>query len=447
MRVFRIKQTQAIVIGFAAIIVVGSILLNLPISSRDGHSIGFINALFTATSAVCVTGLVVVDTYTHWTLFGQIVILFLIQVGGLGFMTLATLFSLALGRRISFKERLLIAESLNQFSPQGMVKLIKDILLGTLLFEGLGAIILSIRFAGQFGIKIGIYKGIFHSISAFCNAGFDLMGVHGKFSSLTNYVEDPVVSLTIMMLVIIGGLGFAVWEDVYRTRNFSELRLHTKLVLVITGILLVVGFISFLALEYSNAKTLQPLSFKGKILASMFQSVTPRTAGFNTLSLPDLTNASKLITMLLMFIGGSPGSTAGGIKTTTAGVVLFSVISVLRGSGDVNIFRKRLEIEVIFKAMAIFVLSLIIIICTTVILSVLGDATLLEYLFESTSAFGTVGLSLGITPALGSVSKTALIITMFMGRVGVLTMGMAITLRMQKSELKLKYPEAKVLVG
>jgi trk system potassium uptake protein TrkH len=219
------------------------------------------------------------------------------------------------------------------------------------------------------------------------------------------------------------------------------------LVLVITGILLVVGFISFLALEYSNAKTLQPLSFKGKILASMFQSVTPRTAGFNTLSLPDLTNASKLITMLLMFIGGSPGSTAGGIKTTTAGVVLFSVISVLRGSGDVNIFRKRLEIEVIFKAMAIFVLSLIIIICTTVILSVLGDATLLEYLFESTSAFGTVGLSLGITPALGSVSKTALIITMFMGRVGVLTMGMAITLRMQKSELKLKYPEAKVLVG
>jgi trk system potassium uptake protein TrkH len=447
MRVFRIKQTQAIVIGFAAIIVVGSILLNLPISSRDGHSIGFINALFTATSAVCVTGLVVVDTYTHWTLFGQAVILFLIQVGGLGFMTLATLFSLALGRRISFKERLLIAESLNQFSPQGMVKLIKDILLGTLLFEGLGAIILSIRFAGQFGLKIGIYKGIFHSISAFCNAGFDLMGVHGKFSSLSNYVEDPVVSLTIMMLVIIGGLGFAVWEDVYRTRNFSELRLHTKLVLVITGILLVVGFISFLALEYSNAKTLQPLSFKGKILASMFQSVTPRTAGFNTISLPDLTNATKLITMLLMFIGGSPGSTAGGIKTTTAGVVLFSVISVLRGSSDVNMFRKRLEIAIIFKAMSIFVLSLTIIICTTVILSILGDATLLEYLFESTSAFGTVGLSLGVTPTLSSVSKAALIITMFMGRVGVLTMGMAITLRMQKSELKLKYPEAKVLVG
>jgi trk system potassium uptake protein TrkH len=249
------------------------------------------------------------------------------------------------------------------------------------------------------------------------------------------------------MLVIIGGLGFAVWEDVYKTRNFSELRLHTKLVLVITGILLVIGFISFLALEYSNAKTLQPLSFKGKILASMFQSVTPRTAGFNTLSLPDLTNPSKLITMLLMFIGGSPGSTAGGIKTTTLGVVLFSVISVLRGSSDVNMFRKRLEIEVVFKAMAIFTLSLIIVIFTTIVLSIIGDATLLEYLFESTSAFGTVGLSLGITQTLDSIGKVAIIVTMFMGRVGVLTMGMAITLRMQRSEVKLKYPEAKVLVG
>ena len=448
MRVFlKLKQTQAIVIVFAAIIVVGSILLNLPISSRDGHSIGFINALFTATSAVCVTGLVVVDTYIHWTIFGQIIILLLIQVGGLGFMTLATLFSLALGRKISFKERLLIAESLNQNSPQGMVKLIKDILLGTLLFEGLGAIILSIRFAGQFGIRNGIYKGIFHSISAFCNAGFDLMGENGQFSSLSSYVDDPMVNLTIISLIIVGGLGFAVWEDVYKTRNLSELRLHTKLVLVVTAILLVFGFIFFLALEYSNVKTLQPLSFRGKILASMFQSVTPRTAGFNTLSLPDLTNASKLITIVLMFIGGSPGSTAGGIKTATAGVLLFTVISVLRGCKDVNIFRKRLELEIILRSLAIFVLSLIVIIGTTVVLSIFEKATLLEYLFESTSAFGTVGLSMGITPTLSSAGKLALIITMFMGRVGVLTMVMAITVRMQKSEVKLKYPEGKVMVG
>lgn len=447
MRIYKIKQTQAIVFGFAAIIIVGSILLNLPISSRSGHSIGYINALFTSTSAVCVTGLAVVDTYTHWTVFGQVVILLLIQVGGLGFMTLATLFSLALGRRISFKERLLIAESLNQVSPQGMVKLIKEIFTGTLIFEGLGAIILSIRFAGQFGIKNGIFKGIFHAVSAFCNAGFDLMGEHGQFSSLTSYVEDPIVNITVMSLIIIGGLGFAVWEDVYKTRNFSELRLHTKLVLVMTAILLVFGFAFFLVLEYSNTKTLQPLNFKGKILASMFQSVTPRTAGFNTVSLPDLTNASKLITMALMFIGGSPGSTAGGIKTTTAGVLLFSVISVLRGSKNINIFRKRLEMEVILKSLAIFVLSLLLVISTTVVLSIFGEATLLEYLFESISAFGTVGLTLGITPTLGSVDKAALIVTMFMGRVGVLTMGMAITVRMQKTEVKLKYPEAKVLVG
>jgi trk system potassium uptake protein len=422
-------------------------LLNLPTSSKDGHSIGFINALFTATSAVCVTGLVVVDTYTHWTVFGQVTILLLIQVGGLGFMTLATLFSLVIGRRISFKERLLIAESLNQNSPQGMVKLIKDILLGTLIFEGLGAIILSIRFIGEFGVKDGIYRGIFHSISAFCNAGFDLMGNYGQFSGLTTYVEDPVVNLTIMALIIIGGLGFAVWEDVYKTRNFSELRLHTKLVLVVTAILLIFGFVFFLAMEYSNAKTLQPLSFKGKILASMFQSVTPRTAGYNTLSLPDLTNASKLMTIVLMFIGGSPGSTAGGIKTATAGVLLFSVISVLRGCKDVNIFKKRLEIDVILRSLAVFVLSIIVIISTTVVLSISENATLTEYLFESTSAFGTVGLTLGITPLLSSVGKAALIITMFLGRVGVLTMIMAITVRMQKSEVRLKYPEAKVMVG
>jgi trk system potassium uptake protein TrkH len=447
MKKFKISQTQAIVIGFAAIIFAGCILLNLPISTKSGYSIGFVNALFTSTSAVCVTGLVVVDTYTHWSVFGQVIILLLIQIGGLGFMTLATLFSLALGRKISFKERLLIAESLNQYSPQGMVKLIKDILLGTMIFEGIGAIILSIRFAGQYGIKDGIFKGIFHSISAFCNAGFDLMGGNGQFSSFSTYVEDPVVNLTIMALVIIGGLGFAVWEDVYKTRNFSEFRVHTKLVLVTTAILVVSGFIFFMALEYSNTETLQPLSLKGKVLASMFQSITPRTAGFNTLSLPDLTNASKLITMVLMFIGGSPGSTAGGIKTTTAGVLLFAVISVLRGCKDVNVFKKRLEIEIIIRSLAIVLLSLFVIISTTIVLSVFENATLFEYLFESTSAFGTVGLSMGITPTLGRIGKLALIITMFMGRVGVLTMGMAINIRIQKSDTKLKYPIEKILVG
>ncbi|HYE81806.1 MAG TPA: TrkH family potassium uptake protein [Clostridia bacterium] len=447
MKILKIKQTQAIVIGFAAIILIGSILLNLPVSSKDGHSIGFINALFTATSAVCVTGLVVADTFTHWTVFGQIVILLLIQIGGLGLMTLATLFSLALGRRISFKERLLIAESLNQFSPQGMVKLIKDIIVGTLIFEGLGAIILSVRFIGEFGVTNGIFKGIFHAVSAFCNAGFDLMGEKGQFSSLTAYVEDPVVNLTVMLLVIIGGLGFAVWEDIYKTRNFSELRLHTKLVLTVTSILLISGFIFFLVLEYSNARTLQPLSLRGKILASMFQSVTPRTAGFNTLPTGGLTEASKLVTMILMFIGGSPGSTAGGIKTSTVGVLLFSVISVLKGGNDVNVFRKRLEIEVVFRSIAIVILGLIVIMSTTIILSIFGQASLMEYLFESISAFGTVGLSMGVTPKLPGVGKAVLIITMFLGRVGVLTMGMAIALRMQRSEIKLKYPEGKVLVG
>ncbi|MBZ4645040.1 MAG: trk/ktr system potassium uptake protein [Petroclostridium sp.] len=446
-RLLNFTPTQVIPLGFASVILIGAVLLTLPIASRNGNSIGFINALFTATSAVCVTGLVVVDTYTHWTIFGQVVILSLIQIGGLGFMTMATLFSLILGRRIGLKERLLIAESLNQYSLEGMVRLTRQILLGTLLFEGAGALILSIKFASEYGLALGIYKGIFHSISAFCNAGFDLMGDKGKFSSLVSYVDDTVVNLTIMALIVIGGLGFSVWEDIYRVRSFRGLKLHTKLVLVVTAILLVFGFIIFFLLEFNNPKTLQPLSMKGKILAAMFQSVTPRTAGFNTLSLPDLTNASKFITIILMFIGGSPGSTAGGIKTATAGVLFFAVLSVLKGSEDTNMFKRRLNTEVVLRSLAIVVISLGIVIVTTTVLSIFEKATFIEQIFEAVSAFGTVGLSLGITPNLNTASKIALIITMFLGRVGVLTMGLALTIKMQKSNAKYKYPEGKVMVG
>lgn len=446
-RVLSLTPTQIIPLGFGFVILLGSILLNLPIASKDGQSIGYLNALFTATSAVCVTGLVVVDTYTHWTVFGQIVILSLIQIGGLGFMTMATMFSLVLRRKIGFKERLLMAESLNQYSLEGVIRLTKRIILGTLIFEGIGALILSIHFIGEFGILSGIYKGIFHSISAFCNAGFDLMGKKEQFSSLVSYSSDAVVNLTVMSLIVIGGLGFFVWDDVYTAKKFTKFKLHTKLVLTTTLILLVFGFILVFLLEYNNPNTLEPLSIKGKILASMFQSVTPRTAGFNTLSYSDMTHSSQFITIILMFIGGSTGSTAGGIKTATVGVLLFAVISVLRGSEDTELFRRRLNVEIVRRALAIVIISIIIVTITTMVLSINEQASFMEVLFESVSAFGTVGLSLGITPSLSTTSKIAIIATMFMGRVGVLTMALALTLRMKKTKAKFRYLEDKVMVG
>jgi trk system potassium uptake protein TrkH len=445
--ILKINPTQAIVLGFATIILIGTILLSLPAASKSGEGTSIIDALFTATSATCVTGLVVVDTFTHWTVFGQLVILLLIQVGGLGFMTMATMFSMVLGRRISLKERLIIVESLNQYNLQGVVKLTQRILVGTLFFESVGAILLSIRFIPEFGLVNGIYKGIFHSISAFCNAGFDLMGQYGKFSSLTMYVNDPIVNIIIMSLIVIGGLGFAVWDDIYRTRSLKELHLHTKLVLVVTSILLLFGFVFFFLLEFNNDATLKPLDIKGKLLASMFQSVSPRTAGFNTLNVSDLKDASIFITILLMFIGGSPGSTAGGIKTTTVGVLIYAIISVIKGRNDTELFKRRLNQSVVMRAFAITIISAFLVAISTIILSIFEKASLVEVFFESTSAFGTVGLSMGITPKLHFVSRLAIIITMFLGRVGVLTMALALAHRSQSDQLNYRYREDKVMVG
>ncbi len=446
-QIVSVSPTRLIVMGYVLVIFLGSILLNLPIASRDGSSIGYINALFTATSATCVTGLVVVDTYSHWTIFGQSVILLLIQIGGLGFMTMATLFSLALRRKISFKERLVIAESLNQYTIEGIVRLTKQVLIGTLLFEGAGALILSIKFSSEYGITKGIFKGIFHAISAFCNAGFDIMGETKKFTSLTGYTGDTIVNLTVMALVVIGGLGFYVWSNIMQAKDIRSLRLHTKLVLFISGILLVLGFVFFFLMEYNNPNTLQALSFKDKLLAAMFQSVTTRTAGFNTISLSDLTIASQVMTIVLMFIGGSPGSTAGGIKTVTLGVLIFAVFSHISGKDDTEMFNRRLHHSVVLRALSIVFIALMIVLTTTIILSIFETATFMEIFFEAVSAFGTVGLSLGITPSLSSVSKVAVIITMFLGRVGVLTMALALLMRGKKTSGKLKYPEGKVMVG
>lgn len=443
---FELAPTQILVIGFALMILIGALLLNLPIASFNGESIGFINALFTSTSAVCVTGLVVVDTGTYWSTFGKTVILILIQMGGLGFMTMATMFFVLLGKKISLKERLIMQEALNQYSLAGIVRFTKYILIGTFIIEMLGAFFLSLRFVPQYGIQKGIFYSLFHAISAFCNAGFDIIG-GGR--NLMPYVTDPIVNIPIWMLVIIGGIGFSVIVDINNNyKNMKSLSLHTKMVLVMTVFLLSTGFFCFLILEWRNPATLGELSFGGKILAAFFQSMTTRTAGFNTIPLKEMTNASKMLTMVLMYIGGSPASTAGGIKTTTLGVILFTVFSVVRGKEETELFHRRVSRDLVNRALTVAVIGLMLIMLITMILMVTEKNLSFEaILFETISAFGTVGISLGITSELSNIGRLVIIFMMFVGRVGPLTVAFALARRQRKNKGIIRYPEGKILVG
>lgn len=445
-KLFSINPTRAIVMGYGTVIFAGTLLLSLPAASAVRGGTSFLDTLFTATSAVCVTGLVVVDTYSHWTLFGRTVILCLIQIGGLGFMTVATLFSFVLRRRISLKERLLIVESLNQYNIQGIVLLTRRILLGTLIFEGVGALLLSLRFVPEFGVFRGVYSGIFHSVSAFCNAGFDLMGQKEAFSSFTSYTSDPLVSVTLMLLIVSGGLGFAVWNDILKNKSYKKLHIHSKLVVSVTVFLLVSGFIVFFAAEYGNPDTLGALSRGARPLAAMFQSVTTRTAGFNTISQADMGNASVITTLAFMFVGGSPGSAAGGIKTATLGVIVFAVAAFIRGKSDTEIFKRRINKDLVIKAFVIAVTGIMLVSVVTVIISASNDVTLKQAVFEAISAFGTVGLSTGITPGLSTVSKVTVIVTMLLGRVGILTMAIAVATGNGPKPLY-RYREDRVMVG
>jgi len=446
--VLKSYKTQAITFVFLFLIFFGGFLLNLPIASRNGVSMGYLDALFTATSATCVTGLVVVDTYVQFSAFGQLVIIFLIQIGGLGFMTMATLFSLLMRRVITLNERLLIRESLNIDDMQGIVRLAKHILIGTFAIEFVGALLLSIRFIPEFGMPSGIYKSIFHSISAFCNAGFDIMGQKGEFIGLTSYVSDPIVSLVIPMLIIIGGIGFAVWEDVFQQSNFYKLRLHTKIAITMTAFFIISGTIGFYILEHNNPATMQGLSPMGKLLASFFQSVTTRTAGFNTISQDGMTIASKFISIILMFIGGAPGSTAGGIKVVTVGVLAFAAYAVIKGTSQVTMFKRRISYNAILRAMTIVMISLFVVATGIIILSIVEKTLFINIIFEVVSAFGTVGLTLGITPNLTVVGKLTIITIMFFGRVGVLTVALSLLMGMNSGGSdKIKYPEEKIMVG
>lgn len=443
-KIFDIAPTKVIVLSFFLMILFGALLLTLPVASKNGQSVGFLNALFTATSATCVTGLIVVDTLTHWTVFGQLVIISLIQIGGLGIVTLATFFSVILGKKIRLKGMLLAQESINHFSFEGVVNLVRKIVLVTIMFELTGAALLATRFVPQFGWRSGIYKSAFTAVSAFCNAGFDLIG---NFKSLTEYNGDPIVIYTVTSLIIIGGLGFVVWKDLFEFRKNKSLYLHTKVVLLITGLLIFGGAAFIFVFEFNNPLTMGNLSFFEKINAAYFHSVTTRTAGFNSLPTNEMKEISKVATIILMFIGAAPGSTAGGIKVTTFGVLLLAVISQIRGAEDTIIFKRRVPTSSIYKALSITGMALFLVISVTTIMLAVEPSSFINVLYEATSAFGTVGITTGITPGLTPLSKMLLILTMFLGRVGPVSFALALSLRSGRSKYDMVYPEGKIMVG
>ena len=437
---FDLNPPRALALGFLGLIIMGGLLLNLPVASADGNSIGFIDAIFTSASAVCVTGLIVVNTAEHWSIFGQAVILILIQIGGLGIMTMATIVALILGKKISLKERLIIKEQMNQDTLSGMVRLMLYVIIMTFGIELIGAILLSFKFIPEFGAAKGLWFSVFHAVSAFCNAGFDITG-----SSFVAYNDSPLTILTLSILVMLGGAGFAVVMDVARNRSWQKFSVHTKLVLSLSTALLVLGTLVFLFLEYSNPATLGPMTSGQKLLSAFFASVVPRTAGFNSIDTGALNESSAFFTIMLMFIGGSPGSTAGGIKTATFGVVLMATISIIRGEKDVEMYEKRISPETIFKALAIVTVGMGLIILISFLLTITENKIFLDLLFEATSAFATVGLTRGITPELTDIGKLIIMGTMYAGRVGPLTMAFAIGYN--KRHKRYRYSEGHISVG
>lgn len=442
MRWFLESPPRILMSGFAAIIFIGAWLLMLPAASSTGESTRFIDALFTSTSATCVTGLVVFDTGDHFSTFGEMVILALIQIGGLGFMTMATLFTFFLKRRISLRERLILQEALNQSSIEGIVRLVRKVVLYTLAIEALGAIGFTIRFLFDMRPGLAVYRGIFHAVSFFNNAGFDIMG---GYRGMTGYVGDVWVNVIAMGLIIMGGIGFVVLADLVEYKRKTKLSLHTKVVLTTSAGLLVVGTIVIFLFEYTNVRTMGSLSFGEKVLAAMFQSVSPRTAGANTVDISALRQATQFFIILLMFIGASPGSTGGGIKTTTFAALGGAVIAMIRGKEDVVMFNFRLDKERVYKALAVTLFALAVVTGATMILSTTEDRAFLTILFEATSAFGTVGLSAGLTPQLTTVGKIIIMLLMFIGRLGLLTLTYAIAPKQGRQLYR--QAEGKMIIG
>ena len=439
-RYHRLNQVQYIALGFFFIILAGSLILTLPIASRSGEWTPFLDSMFTATSATCVTGLVVYDTFTHWNVFGQLVILLLIQIGGLGFITVGVGFSMA----FRLRQRDLLKESINAMEIGGIVKLSRKIFIGTALCEGAGAVLLATRFIPEFGLVKGIYYSIFHAISAFCNAGFDLMGGQQPYSSFTAYATDPVINIALMLLIVVGGLGFVVWSDVVSKRfHWKNYCLHTKMVISVTLILIFGG--ALLLFVFEQGGTIKGMSTGDQILTSLFGSVTARTAGFNTVDTGALQPESKLLTIALMFIGGSPGSTAGGVKTTTIAVILIYVISNLRGESGCNVFHRRIGDEVIKRASMVFCLNLFLGLISVTIILATSNLHMSDVLFEVYSAISTVGMTTGITRDLNVVGRIAIMILMYCGRIGSMTFALSLVAKPEAKGLSL--PEEKITIG
>ena len=424
-----LNPTRYIVLGFGAIILIGTLLLHLPVAAQDGQSTPWLTCLFTATSATCVTGLVLVDTAIHWSVFGQAVILLLLQLGGLGFVTLISIIPFALHQRIGLSQRLVMASAMNLDRVAGVVRVVRCALLGTLLVEGLGAALLALRFVPQFGLK-GIWFSIFHSVSAFCNGGFDIFGRYsGAYSSLAAYQGDPLVLGTIMALIVIGGLGFFVWEDVLQKRCWKKLTLYSKMVLAITAVLIVLGTVYFAWAEWDNPDTLGEMPLWQRPLNAMFQAVTLRTAGYATFDMGGLREGSAVMSILLMLIGGSSGSTAGGLKTVTVGILLLALRDGLRGRDQVVFRGKTIPGRKVLDAMTLTLTVVLLFLSASMLLSLADQVPYVQAAFEVASAMGTVGVTMGITPDLTTPSALLILLLMFLGRVGILSFSIAFLTR------------------
>lgn len=450
----KLSAPQKIALSFVLVILSGTIFLMMPYTNRDGVGLNVLDALFTATSATCVTGLVTVVTMEQFNLIGQIVILTLIQIGGLGLMTIAAIFIIQIKTRLSLNDKLLMKEMLNQDSLYEMHNFIRYIIKYTIIFEGIGALILAFRFIPEFGFAQGAFNSVFIAISAFCNAGFDNISM----TSLVPYASDPLINLTIMSLIVLGGIGFTVWFDFthkirqlkgkkFRIAKFWKiLSLHTKIVLLMTGTLIVVPAIVIFALEFNNPATLGALSFFDKIMASLFQSVTLRTAGFATIDYAFIRPATEFLMIITMFIGGSPGGTAGGVKTTTIAVLLLVVITQLKKRDDVVVFRRSVNVHVLIRAITIVMINLVTLLSGIFILCISENVDFLHIVFEAVSAMATVGLTAGITMGLSAVGKIVIIALMFIGRIGIITLVISI-LKGKATSKTITYPCGNVIVG
>ena len=439
----RLSPNRIIALGFLAIILAGALLLMLPIANRSGAGLSFLDSLFTATSATCVTGLVVADTWTQFNLLGQVILLLLIQVGGLGYMTLVLMATRLLGKKVSLRQRGLMAESVSAGGLSDGIALLRYILAGTAASEGAGAVLLAVRFVPELGFFRGLWYAVFHSVSAFCNAGFDLMGFREPYSSLTYYVDDPLVNLTACALVLLGGIGFLVWRDVWKNGLcFRRYTLHTKLMLTASLILTVGGTALFWLAERHNL--LAGMAPGEQALAALFQAVSPRTAGFNTVDLASLTSAGGLLTIVLMFIGAGPGSTGGGVKVTTVAVCLLTLWAYIRGRREVGAFSRRLDEGQIHRSAAGVTLYLTLAMAGGFALLATQPFPLQDALFEVFSALSTVGLSTGITRALSPLNRVLILVMMYCGRIGSLTMMMALAERLPP---RVKDPVERITIG